>query len=271
MGDHEHLLPHRELNERKRCPGNVDLDRLLSDARAELATPRPTTVCLLPARNAEDDLEEYLDSAASFADAIVALDDGSTDGTAQILESSPLVKVLLRNPSRATYAGWDDGANRRRLLDAAAVLEPSWIVFLDADENLARDDAAALRQFLRTDALPGCAYGLQHHRMWGEGHCDPRSTMIYRVFAFRTGQQLPDQRLHFDPVPASIRRVAWIPTTIRVQHFGARDEAHRLGRLEKYREADPSGEYPVDFGGLADRPGEVVPWCDRGNVDVLGY
>jgi N-acetyl-anhydromuramyl-L-alanine amidase AmpD len=38
--DRTHVLGHRELNARKTCPGNVDLDRLLAEAD-NLATGRP--------------------------------------------------------------------------------------------------------------------------------------------------------------------------------------------------------------------------------------
>ena len=60
-----------------------------------------------------------LDALRRFADAVVALDDGSTDGTAALLAQDPLVRVLLRNPLRETYAGWDDAANRNRLLEGS--------------------------------------------------------------------------------------------------------------------------------------------------------
>ena len=97
--------------------------------------------CLLPARNAEAEIEGWLESATGFADAIVALDDGSTDGTAELLRAAPGVTKLLSNDERPGYGEWDDGANRRRLLAAAGDLEPDWIVFLDADERIDAEDA----------------------------------------------------------------------------------------------------------------------------------
>ncbi len=221
-------------------------------------------VCLLPVRNAKEDLPGYLESAARVADAVVALDDGSTDGSRDVLEASPLVRILLSNPRRESFAGWDDGANRNRLLGAAAALEPEWIVSLDADERIDPDDAAALLDFLEGDALRGCAYGLQHFRMWDNGRYDPDGKWIYRLFAWEPGQSFPDRRLHFDPVPTSIPRRAWVRTTIRVRHLAAADDDRRLARLAKYREADPEGEYPTDFGGLDARPeGPLPEWEPR--------
>jgi len=221
-------------------------------------------VCLLPARNAAGDLPGYLRSAARFCDAIVALDDGSTDDTRALLQASPLVKVLLTNPRREGYRGWKDGENRNRLLRAAAELKPEWILWIDADERMDAGDAAALREFVRRDALPGCVYGFEHYWMWGRRRYDPRCSWIFRLFDYEPGQTLPRRRLHFNPVPTGIPPRAWIRTTIRVQHLGVATEERRLGRLAKYREADPRGRYGTDLSALSRRPpGDLPVWRRR--------
>ncbi|HEX3834064.1 MAG TPA: glycosyltransferase, partial [Solirubrobacteraceae bacterium] len=224
---------------------------------------RPLLACLLPVRNGADDLPDYLEGVARVCDMVIALDDGSTDATPELLRASPLVAKVLQNPRRTTYTGWDDAANRRRLLAAADEFAPRWVLWLDADERIDPDDAAALRTFLDTDALPGFAFGLQHFRMWGD-HYDPDYTWIYRLFAHRPGQILPDQRLHFDPVPVDIHVHAWVETTIRVRHLGAATEKRRQARVRKYREADPAGDWQSDFGGLFAKPeGDLPRWEPR--------
>ncbi|HEV2093142.1 MAG TPA: glycosyltransferase family 2 protein [Rubrobacter sp.] len=137
---------------------------------------RTPVVCLLPARNAAADLPGFFESAARFCDAVVALDDGSTDETRGLLEASPLVKVVLTNPRREDYRGWDDAANRNRLLAAAGGLNPRWIFSMDADERLDAADATALRDFLDRDALPGCAYGFRVVPMQGTRTTTRRAT-----------------------------------------------------------------------------------------------
>ena len=224
---------------------------------------RPDVVCLVPVRNAEADLPGLLSSAEGFCDAIVALDDGSTDATAGLLETHPLVERLLRNPPRPTSAGWNDSENRNRLLAAAAELAPRWIVSVDADERIDGDDATALRRFLHEDALPGLAYGLEHVRMWGAERCDPQVTWVYRVFAFEEGQRFPERRLHFEPIPESVPRRAYVRTSIRLRHLAATDEQRMRARAAKYAEADPAREFRTDFGGLDTAPETVVPWRRR--------
>src|SRR5215210_282572 len=135
---------------------------------------------LVPARNAEHLLPGWLASARSYADAVIALDDGSTDRTRAILEDDPLVSEVLANPVRRSYHGWDDLGNRQRLVDAARTAGASWLLFLDADERIDADDGQALRKFLASDALPGYAYGFEVFRMVeDEHHCDPRAMWVF--------------------------------------------------------------------------------------------
>ena len=147
-------------------------------------------------------------------------------------------------------------------MEAAAELEPEWVLSLDADERIPADDARALREFVDADALPGLAYGLRHYRQWGDGW-DPDFRYVFRLFAWQEGQRVAGDRLHFHPVPATIPARAYVATTLRLQHLGAHDEATRCARLAKYTEADPDGEWPVDWGGLDAVPDSVESWQPR--------
>ena len=227
--------------------------------------PGPTVVCLLPARNEAANLPGFLESAARVCDAVVALDDGSIDDTGDLLRGSPLVAEVLANPRRETYHGWHDGQNRNRLLEAAGRLHPDWVISLDSDDRIDLEDAKALREFLETDALPGCGYGFAYHRMWEGDTYDPDIYWVFRLFAYRPGQAFTNQRNHNVPIPTGIARAAYVRTTIRIRHYGASNEEERLGRQTKYSEADPEGVVPTDFGGLNDRPdGELPRWQPRG-------
>ncbi|MFT4039365.1 MAG: glycosyltransferase [Thermomicrobiales bacterium] len=224
----------------------------------------PTLVCLLPVRNGAADLPGFLASAAGYIDAVVALDDGSTDDTRAILQASPLVRVLLENPPRPDYVGWDDAGNRNRLLEAAAALEPEWIISLDADERLPADDAAALRAFLATDALPGLGYGFTVYRMWQDvAHFDKAGLWVYRLFAFQPGQRFPERRLHFVPLPVDIPRQRWVRTTLRIQHLAGMTEERRAARFEKYQQADPDNEFQHSYRDLLEPALDIQPWPPR--------
>jgi hypothetical protein len=227
-------------------------------------------VCLLPARNAEPDLDGWFESVRRFADAVVALDDGSTDRTPELLEAEPLVQVLLRNPRRPSHLGWNDSANRNRLLEAAASLEPDWIISLDADERLAPDDAAALRALVDGEADPTYAYSFPVYRMIGDvEHYDRIELHALRLFAFEPGQHFPDDRFHFRAVPTSFPRERWRLSTVRIQHLAALDSQRRRARWSKYREVDPDNEWEADYAYALRPPGRLSSWTRRAPGEPL--
>ena len=221
-------------------------------------------VCLLPARNCEKDLPGYFESVSRFADAVVALDDGSTDGTKKVLQAHPLVQVLLSNPVRENYVGWDDAENRNRLLAAVGPLCPQWIISLDADERLSQDDAPALVEFIRDGAISGVAYGFLIHRMIDNlDTYDESSLWVYRLFSYREGQHFPRTKLHFVPVPTDIPRGHWAKTTLRIQHLSSLTEERRTARYQKYREADPDCTFQNNYQHLLNPPTNLKVWSKR--------
>jgi len=213
--------------------------------------PSVTLACLLPARNCAADLVGYFESVARFADAVVALDDGSTDGTQELLAAHPLVRVVLSNP-------------RNRLLTAAADLRPPFIISIDADERIAPDDAAALRAFLQAGAQRDCAYLLRLYGMVAdEDHYAGQASWHGRLFGYQEGQVFPTRRLHLVPIPISIPKSRWIKTTIRIQHFGGLTEERRRLRFEKYREADPDCVFQKSYTNLIAPRRGVKRWQPR--------
>lgn len=221
-------------------------------------------VCLLPARNCERDLGGWLESVSAFADDVVALDDGSTDATGDLLAASPLVKVLLTNERRTGYRGWDDIANRNRLLAAAAELEPDWVISLDADERIDRDDGDALRRFLAGEARSGWGYLFPVFAMVDdEQHYHLLPLWVGRLFAYEPGARFRGGRLHSVPLPATIPPSRWIKTTVRIKHLAGLSRERRLARFEKYREADPDCEFQPTYSHLLSTPATVERWSPR--------
>ncbi|MGH9030847.1 MAG: glycosyltransferase family 2 protein [Acidimicrobiia bacterium] len=236
-------------------------------------TSRPLLACLLPVRNGAAHIGGWIESVERFADVVVALDDGSTDDTGERLAASPVVARLLDNPARPTYRGWNDAHNRSRLLDAAASLDPRWVMFLDADERIPPDDAAALRSFLENDADPDDAYLFRVYRMIDDlAHYDQAHLWVGRLFAYRSGLRLPDQALHLVPLPTSIPVSRRRRTTIRIQHLGSLNDEERRARFEKYREADPDRTQQAEYSSLLAPAGRVRAWWPRSrHLPVLAH
>jgi len=218
-------------------------------------------VCLLPARNCADDLPGYFRSISRIVDAVCALDDGSTDRTGEMLAAEPLVELLLRNPRRDRYLGWDHGENCNRLLRAARELEPDWIFLLDADERIAPDDRQAFKELVSLETEPPSAYLFHVFGMAGDsGHACRPGPWVGRLFPYSPDQVLPNERLHTVTIPTSIPPSRWRRTTVRIQHFGGSTEQRRLHRYRKYQEVDPHRRYQASYEHLLKPRGALRPW-----------
>lgn len=109
---------------------------------------RPRLSVALIVRDAEQMLEETLESVREIADEIVVCDTQSTDKT---------VKVAARLATRVVQFRWNDdfSAARNACLEH---LTGDWVLWLDAGERLEKQDAVGLREFLNSEADPSRAY-----------------------------------------------------------------------------------------------------------------
>jgi hypothetical protein len=123
---------------------DLDVEQLTNKVVAEQATPtyvrwdvpprRAFIVGQVAARNEAPFIEVCLRALSKVVDAIVYLDDGSTDGTLEIVEAiahEAKVATILRNTG-----AWkrDEVNDRNRMLLAARDLGATHIVVVDADE-----------------------------------------------------------------------------------------------------------------------------------------
>ncbi len=197
--------------------------------------PRPTVSLCMIARDEAPVIGRALDSVRGFVDAIVVVDTGSRDATADIARA---------HGARVVDFAWSGSfaAARNVYLDAAAT---DWILVLDADEVLDGAAPAILECYLNAAENDGrvCAYQLHEVNHMEGSRADHYLT---RFFPRRAGLRYRG-RIHEDLFgTAPIERVA-LPAIIH--HFGyTAAESARKGRAARNREliARAAQEAPDD-------------------------
>jgi glycosyl transferase family 2 len=222
-----------------------------------------TLIALLQARNEQRFLPGWLENVAPCVDGIIALDDGSTDETADMLRAHPKLIELLANPSGQP---WDERGNQMALIHAGRRHGAGWFLCIDADERVERAFATRVRDLLhQADEDSIHVYTMQLRDLWGDRHhyrCDGPWNGAARPRLFRNN---PAHR-RFDPRP--LHRL-WIPlelastlgtcgrhSELNLYHLRMISAADRAARAARYQALDPGQLYQeVPYSRLIDETG----------------
>ncbi len=233
-------------------------------------------LALLQVRDEAGRLPGWLANVVPHVDGVIALDDGSADGSADVLAARPEVLEVIRVP--AERPEWDEVGNHRRLVEAGVRHGADWLLSLDADERLERDFRARAERVIRRGRLLGLpAYALRLHDLWGSAdryRADGvwGNRWVARLFRARPGQELDRRALHARKVPASPRWMRGrVPhADLRIYHLRMIRPEDRQARRERYERLDPNCRWqPEGYSYLTDETGlrlEPVP-PDRGFVE----
>ncbi len=234
--------------------------------------PPPATVSL-PARRRVYALCAFHNEAAYLpgllanlegkVDGLLALDDGSTDGSAAIVAAHPLTVTLLRKPPRTPHH-WDEPANQRALIEAAWRTDAQWLIAVDADERLEhgfRQRAEAA--FLQADAHGHCAYYIRCCELWNQADTWRVDGIwsrkkVARLFRSMTDHEFDTRQWHRHWAPLNgVTNDAFPRLDIRLYHLRMLHADDRARRRDRYLALDPQRmgqaigyEYLTDEDGL---------------------
>ncbi len=209
------------------------------------ARARPRILALLQCRNEMSYLPGYFENVAPQVDGIIALDDGSVDGSAEFVAAQPGVLQLIRKPPAEPHV-WDEPGNRRLLIEAALDHQPDWLIAVDADERLEqtfRARAEAVIERAERDGHAACFVVLRE--LW-DGPDTYRADGIWgtklrtRLFKASHGHEFDERGVHGEWAPRGSSANGSLPRAdLVIYHLGMIDTADRKARQARYVELDP--------------------------------
>jgi hypothetical protein len=189
-------------------------------------------------------LPGLLRNLASQVDGIIALDDGSGDGSLRLLEECPRVLQVLRNPPGRP--SWDEPGNFRRLVAAALGHGAGWIIAVDADERLERDFRARAERVIRRGQRLGLrAFQVRIRECW-DAPDRYRADGVWglkwapRFFRAQAGLQFDARPLHADKAPRQGKVFGVFPLAdLFIYHLRMLRREDREARRRRYEALDP--------------------------------
>jgi glycosyltransferase involved in cell wall biosynthesis len=194
-------------------------------------------------------------------DGIIALDDGSRDGSDEFLAKAPGVIELLRVPRDRPV--WNEPGNHRALVDAALRHGAEWIICVDVDERLEHEfRRRANRVIQRGGVLGYSAYAVRLRELW-----DSRDAFrvdgvwgkkaVARLFRARPDHEFDTRPLHgFKPPLQALRNGRYPLADLNVYHLGVLQHVDRLARRRRYEVADPDKRWqPRGYDYMTDERG----------------
>jgi hypothetical protein len=215
-------------------------------------------ICLLAVRDGIQFLPGFIGNVAPHVDGIVAVDDGSRDGSAEFLSGRPEVLELVCVPPERP--SWDEMGNHRALVAAATRHDADWALCLDVDERVERTFRERAERVIRRGRLLGCtAFAVRLRELWDapdqfrvDGPWGRKSRA--RLFEIRPDHEFDTAPLHGIKAPLQARpyRLA----DLCIYHLGMLTPAERAARRARYEEADPDARWQaIGYAHLTDERG----------------
>jgi len=229
---------------------------------------RVRLLALLAVRDEMAELPGLLANLAPHVDGIVALDDGSVDGSGAWLGARPEVLEVLR-VERGPY---DEPRNHRLLVAAGVRHGAEWLLSIDADERVEERFRDRAERIIRRGKLLGLkAFSVRLRDLWGSEDRVREDGVWGRKRVARLFRALPDHAfddaaLHAHKAPLQARLLGrFAPADLIIYHRAMLTAEGRAARRARYEQLDPSAEHQaIGYAYLTDETGIRLEPLPRG-------
>lgn len=180
----------------------------------------PKLVVMLRVKDGILFIKEWLENISQLVDEIVVVDNGSTDGTLEILKQHPKVVSIDRTE------GFDEGRDKLLAFERAKERNPAWILWLDIDEIFEERLTRKKLERMMNSKLITKYHFRRFHFSKDYGHIEAGLKKLYEIswhdrvlWKNKSSGYFVYKNIHCDLI-RGIKGLSWY-SSYRIKHFGS--------------------------------------------------